>query len=182
MAQQFQNCSFEACPAEQTCTRISFQDELCSPLGTAVCSKAVEVAFRCNTPSCCPPYKVEDGKCVRSGEAMQEGSLRGSWSEWSEWSACVGPKCGGCAMQVSRRNCNDAGCDGLDTRFRRCRLDPCQNCLDGEPDYTLFTQNGTCDGSALCDVIKQQLARIYFKCPCCSDLSVRNGQCLPFVS
>lgn len=40
-AQEFQNCSFEACPAEQTCTKISFQDELCSPLSTAVCSKYV---------------------------------------------------------------------------------------------------------------------------------------------
>lgn len=143
--------------------------------------RAVEVAFRCNAPSCCPPYRVEHGKCVGGVVGTSNVGLSGTWSEWSEWSACIGPKCGGCALQVSRRNCTDGGCDGDDTRFRRCQLDACHNCFDGQPDDALLTQNGACDASVLCDVIKEQLSRFQFSCPCCSDLVERDGQCLPLV-
>jgi len=184
--QQFQKCGFTTCPGETTCTKLNFFDQPCGPFNTELCSQVVEVLFDCNLPSCCPPYAADSTSCVIPSAEYN------TWAPWSSWGDCIGPQCGGCAVQARHRVCQGTDCPGDGTAYRRCRTKACTDCDTTSASnvgdasatsafYSEFYNNCRSSNTIeACDA-QQNLFRDEkpFECPCCQPLKPLQGYCVP---
>src|SRR5438128_1960134 len=95
-----------------------------------------------------------------------------TWATWSAWGDCVGPECGGCAVQARRRLCYGDACVGLSAAYRRCRTKACDTCTTGggAADAPANTTSSTDADVHLAECLKERsseqcelLQHVYFE-------------------
>jgi hypothetical protein len=110
-----------------------------------------------------------------------------TYAAWSAWGECVGPECGGCAVQARRRLCYGDACTGPSTAYRRCRTKMCTTCAADAPANVTST---LADSDVhLVECLKDHTAeqcqlhqQVYLEqtqksCPCCKPLKPTQGYC-----
>lgn len=125
-AQKSERCAYKVCSGITKCGITLERDDRCENNPGKICQKEVPFQFQCDESlACCPPFVPTDGFCRLPDVADKSEFL---WSTWTEWGTCLGPPCGGCAVQTRRRVCNDISCNGDEMEHKRCNTGACYGC------------------------------------------------------
>ncbi|KAE9547883.1 hypothetical protein FO519_008902 [Halicephalobus sp. NKZ332] len=67
--QEFDTCNLQACPIDENCQKVLFLNRLCD---SRVCTHLSDSIAECNTPVCCPPFSLDNGKCIGDDPTLNQ--------------------------------------------------------------------------------------------------------------